>query len=650
MTDLTGKKNLSFALMLLAVILASAALFLLCYQFDNKYTRPRPQAGGGQIHLNMGWYDDDPLFYLVDGWSFYQGKLLTPEEIADHSPDASFYIGRYGGFDLGDPHADPHGQGTYHIQILTDGTTRQYALELTEIYSRCRLWINGRLLYSSGFGDDHAAGRGFLTFEATDSVDIVVQASDDSGFYSGMVYPPAFGSPDQVGRTVFLRQLIHGSACTLALALAVFCALAALLFRFRRPYGTLSLLFLCFCVSTAWPLLQIMDLSSAVWPAVERCCYYGIFLLLIGIQGQICMLPRRFFLPACAAGALICLSVLLLPLFPVTHAGALMAFSRVLAAYKWFTAVWLLGTALWATARERPYSRALLTGNCVFASALIMDKLLPAFEPVYLGWFVELAGGILLLLIGGIAFYDTVQIYRTDAELRAEGRLAQLQLQVRSEHARLQQEYVQRTRRQLHESRNRLTLISHYLEAGKLDELRGYLHELTDSMGKDPEDGPCQYTENNLVDAILSVQLTRAARDNIYVEQELDALPSTLPYSDSDLTSLLMNLLNNALEASLRLRSLQPDLPCWIDLAIRLSGDSLVISCVNAAPCDSDPARTSKEDRQAHGFGLSLLREIAEKYGGDVKIQRREDSFSVVITLEYGDTPVPSPSAGPKLR
>lgn len=90
------------------------------------------------------------MFYLTDGWSFYQDKLLSPDEIENHTPDAYFYIGRYGGFDLGDREASPHGKGTYRTVILTEGHEQEYGLELTPVYSRWRLWVNGKLKQSVG--------------------------------------------------------------------------------------------------------------------------------------------------------------------------------------------------------------------------------------------------------------------------------------------------------------------------------------------------------------------------------------------------------------------------------------------------------------------------------------------------------------------
>ena len=597
----------------------------LCYRYDNKYTAPRPVANMGVTRLDMDWYDGHPLFYLADGWSFYQGELLTPEELPGHTPDAYFYLGRYGGFDLGDPNANPHGQGTYRAVVLLDGRERQYALELPPIASRWRLWINGELKQSVGMGDEAAPSpaQTMVTFTAAGSIEIVVEAADDDGYYSGLIYPPALGSPQAVGQVLSARLLLHGGAVTLALTLALVCLLAGGLIRFARPYRALSLLCLCLAGATAGPVFQAFGLGWTGSPG-QRACYYGIFLALLWTVGRVCGLPKRVQRCAAGVGIAVCAGVLLQPLVPVTRAGTLFAFSTALGLYKLLTALFLLSASAWALKKGRRGSAALLTGGVVFAGALLMDRLLPVYEPIYGGWFVELAGWALLLVTGGAALKDTVALYREDAALRTE-------LAVRSEHARLQQDYVRATREHLHESRSRLALISHYLDQGERGKLRAYLDGLFQFGGGASH----QYTGNPLVDAILTDALARAEREGTAVELELCPLPAELPYGDEDLTSLLLNLLDNALESNARLR---PGEDRWVLLRMEWDGGGLRLTCLNAAPPRED-GPTGKPDKLAHGFGLPLLRRIASEYGGTVAFDRGPDCCAVTITLRPEPTP-----------
>ena len=620
-----NRKKKWLSLLLTAALCASCLACWLCYRYDNKYTAPRPAANMGVTRLDMDWYDSNPLFYLADGWSFYQGELLTPEELPAHSPDAYFYLGRYGGFDLGDPNAAPHGWGTYRAVVLLDGKERQYALELTPVSSRWRLWITGALVQSVGMGDENAPApsRSRVTFAASDRIEIVAAVADDAGYYSGMVYPPALGSPQAVGQVLSTRLLLHGAAVTLALALALVCLLAGSLLRFARPYRALSLLCLCLAGATAGPLFQAFGLVWTGSPG-QRACYYGIFLALLWTVGRVCELPRRVRRCAAGVGIAVCAAVLLQPLVPVTRAGTLFAFSAALGWYKLLTALFLLSASAWALKNGRRGSAALLTGGVVFAGALLMDRLLPVYEPICGGWFVELAGWALLLMIGGAALRDTVALYRQDAALRTE-------LAVRSEHARFQQDYVRATREHLHESRSRLALISHYLDQGEQDKLRTYLDELLQPTGGASH----QYTGSPLVDAVLTDALARAEREGTAVELDTPPLPAALPYGDADLTSLLLNLLDNALEANARLPE---GADRWVLLRMEQEDGGLRITCINAAPAP-EGGGTSKTDPSAHGFGLPLLRRLAAEYGGGVEFDRGPDCCSVTVTLQADPRP-----------
>ncbi|MFV0402288.1 MAG: sensor histidine kinase [Oscillospiraceae bacterium] len=637
-------RRIPFAVALAAAIAVSALFFLLCWRYDNKYTAPRPQAEEDYTHLNMSWYDGNPLFYLLDGWEIYLNRQLTPEELAEterdgsslYSPDEYVFIGQYGGFDLGDPDKPPRGEATYRTRIITDATEREYALELTDIYTSWQLWVNGRLVQVGG---ERQEGEDFprpdsrmVTFRASGTIEIVVAVSDDRGFYSGMMYPPAFGSPERVGRVSSLRLLVHAASGAVAVFIGLLCLLMANWRRQYRPTLALTALCICYAGSTAWPLLQAAGLGGSFWTVVEQACYYGIFLALIWIQGRLCKLPNAAFIPALTAGGLVCAGVVLLPLLPVTRAGSLMLVSNLFSAYKWLAAAWLIGTSAWALWQGKRYTKVLLAGSCIFATALICSKVLPLYEPIVGGWFVEQAGFVLILLVAGILWRDTVRVYRDSLLMQEQKRMADLQLEVRSRYAAFQQEYVTATRERLHETRNVFTLLRHYMEEGRLDALRSKLDAELPGNGRI---GSGQYTGNTLVDAILSLQLARLEENAVYLETDLHPLPEQLGLADEDITSLLMNLLDNVAEACGRIPNEDSR---WMYLQMELREKQLKVVCENALPEGEIPPEggTVKADARAHGFGLSLIRKIADRYGS-MEVERGEDSYRVTILLALPD-------------
>ena len=85
----------------------------------------------------------------------------------------------------------------------------QYGLELPEIYSAYRLYLNGNLELQVGEPDlEHYQPRTqnrMVTFTGSGLTTILLAVRDDSHFYSGLVYPPALGTPLAVNLSRGLR-------------------------------------------------------------------------------------------------------------------------------------------------------------------------------------------------------------------------------------------------------------------------------------------------------------------------------------------------------------------------------------------------------------------------------------------------------------
>lgn len=80
------EKKISAITIGLVILILSAALCLALiqwlYRVDNKYTQTAPQAENGILTLTADAFSKDKLFCLVDGWAFYKGKHLNPEDFA----------------------------------------------------------------------------------------------------------------------------------------------------------------------------------------------------------------------------------------------------------------------------------------------------------------------------------------------------------------------------------------------------------------------------------------------------------------------------------------------------------------------------------------------------------------------------------------
>lgn len=74
-----------------------------------------------------------------------------------------------------------------------------------------------------------------------------------------------------------------------------------------------------------------------------------------------------------------------------------------------------------------------------------------------------------------------------------------------------------------------------------------------------------------------------------------------------------------------------------LDLVLQGDENRLLIEMENAADhslvLEDGRAQTDKEDRARHGWGMRIIGQIAEKYGGTIRVENREGTVAVVVLL-----------------
>lgn len=187
-----------------------------------------------------------------------------------------------------------------------------------------------------------------------------------------------------------------------------------------------------------------------------------------------------------------------------------------------------------------------------------------------------------------------------------------------------------------HEVKNHYLVLQSLYRAGEGERLDAYLSELAAEAAAIP---PLAYTPHPAINAVLTAMLARARRQGIEVERRID-VPETLPFPDTELCTVLMNLLQNALDAN----ALAPEgARKWLRVDLHIRGAHLYIGVENSrfAPVDADEesglCRTTKEDPSAHGCGLKAVRAVARKYESELLLKFPEGSFSAATALQMPD-------------
>ena len=110
-------------------------------------------------------------------------------------------------------------------------------------------------------------------------------------------------------------------------------------------------------------------------------------------------------------------------------------------------------------------------------------------------------------------------------------------------------------------------------------------------------------------------------------------LPETLSIQEQDLCALLLNLIDNAIDASKKEE--QGD----IHISIGIAKKYLSVQIKNKSSEDilvhNPTLKTIKSDSIYHGFGLQIIRQIVQKYNGifDTSMESGYFCASVMLAL-----------------
>lgn len=163
---------------------------------------------------------------------------------------------------------------------------------------------------------------------------------------------------------------------------------------------------------------------------------------------------------------------------------------------------------------------------------------------------------------------------------------------------------------------------------GDLREIGLYLEQLDASLSRLD---PVVKTGNPMADAILNSKISLAQGKEIAVQAEAN-VPVALNTPQIDLCTILGNLFDNAIEASLEL----PVEKRLIRVYMEMKGTQLYISFTNFTAREKQHkhnGRFASTKGAGHGFGLMRIDHIVERHGGYLSRNSEAGAFSTEILL-----------------
>lgn len=141
-------------------------------------------------------------------------------------------------------------------------------------------------------------------------------------------------------------------------------------------------------------------------------------------------------------------------------------------------------------------------------------------------------------------------------------------------------------------------------------------------------------TGNVMVDAILNSKLTLIREKGIHVDATA-VVPEDIAIAGPDLSVLIGNLLDNAMEACMNIPPEERFIRIYMDILKKQLYLSVTNSMSGMAKRSGERFISAKEGN--HGFGLLRIDSIIAKYGGYVNRQTESGVFATEVMLPLAE-------------
>lgn len=172
-----------------------------------------------------------------------------------------------------------------------------------------------------------------------------------------------------------------------------------------------------------------------------------------------------------------------------------------------------------------------------------------------------------------------------------------------------------------HDFHHHLQTLKGQLEAGETERALAYIEQLDEQL---IHMDTLLKTGNVSLDSILSAKIAQAKAAGISVTVKA-AVPDRLLISDLELSIVVGNLLDNAIEACA-----DADGERFIRIYMTMKGKMLYFSMLNSSGPKKPKLGTlfSSQKRGAHGFGLRRAEAILREHGGWCKYNSEDGAFT----------------------
>ena len=257
------------------------------------------------------------------------------------------------------------------------------------------------------------------------------------------------------------------------------------------------------------------------------------------------------------------------------------------------------------------------------AVTLSEQTILPLNEDQVGTWII-----LSVILLFAILFYRVNQQREMEAEI---AKLKQEQAEiVERDYQALRRTYADNAKL-YHDLHNHIEAIYQCLIQGDTKEAVRYCEDLRTPVRQISQ---TVWTGDKALDYLISSKMALAGQEQIKTKVNIE-YPHNTNIRSVDLTTILGNLLDNALEAA----KAAPESLRFLNLTIRRINAMLIIKVENGygnTPVqENGELLTSKKDKVFHGWGLKSVQTAADRYDGTIRTDYKDHVFQSVVTLSF---------------
>lgn len=218
--------------------------------------------------------------------------------------------------------------------------------------------------------------------------------------------------------------------------------------------------------------------------------------------------------------------------------------------------------------------------------------------------------------------------------LEKEKTVYEQQIHMMTNNTKEQKKLMEDFHRERHDLINKLIVLKNEIEQGEKENV---IREIDKIIENNHTENYISDSGNQVIDALLNTKYSIAKENGIQFLLKI-FIPEELPINQCDLGVVLGNALDNAIEATEKCTGNDKD----IEIAMGIKKQSLVLVIKNPyegylKQDKSGKLISTKNDFRRHGYGISSIQKVADKYGGDVIIETQDGKFVLTVMMNIGD-------------